>query len=145
MEEEQEGSDAEGEAVAGPPQQRGSEGPLSATPEASRATSGGGGGVFVDEGRHPSLSPAEERRLALRQLAERLGGAVAAAALAQAAEEHPLGNGGSRGDGSGAGERREDGGGGGAYGAGGVGGVDWSVADPESYGLAAASSYGWSR
>jgi hypothetical protein len=84
--------------------------------------------------RHPSLSPAEERLQALRELSARLGGAVAAAALAQAAGAPPA-------------PLAGDGGAAAAAAAmpGGAGSIDWRRRDPESYGLAAASSYGWSR
>ncbi|KAI8463009.1 MAG: hypothetical protein J3K34DRAFT_527327 [Monoraphidium minutum] len=89
-------------------------------------------GVFVDESRHPSLALGEERALALRQLGERLGGAAAAAAMAQAAAEAPPppASGGDC-----AAVAVAEGG----------GGADWRLRDPESYGLAAASSYGWYR
>lgn len=94
-------------------------------------------GLEVREHRHPHLTPAEERQLALQQLSERLGGAAAAAAMMQAAAS-------SGASGSGPSppavphwdeDEDED-----------VGsGIDWRVKDPEGYGLAAASSYGWSR
>ena len=88
--------------------------------------------------RHPSLSPAEERRAAVRQLAERLGGAAAVAAL-EAAE------------GGGSGDQTVAAAASAApaasYGSSATGGaaIDWRERDPESYGLAAAASYGWPR
>lgn len=73
----------------------------------------------------------------MRQLAERLGGAEAVAAIdaAAAAAAAALGVAG------GPMALPAEGGGEG----GGSGGIDWRRHDPESYGLAAASSYGWSR
>ncbi|GBF95535.1 hypothetical protein Rsub_08516 [Raphidocelis subcapitata] len=82
--------------------------------------------------RHPSLSPAQERELALAQLAARLGGPAAAAALLQASGTPPQPAAAAAEAASAAApEAPAD--------------IDWRRRDPESYGLAAAASYGWSR